>query len=85
MEAGHRPRPVGRVEEPGAGSGGTNVRSATMVIVINLLDARRITAKFVCQDAYRPGGGLARLLALEPPLVPHRLPGRGAHEQINDG
>jgi hypothetical protein len=56
-----------------------------MVIVINLLDTRRITAKLVCQDADRPAGGLARLLPVEAPLIPHRLPGRGAHQQINDG
>jgi hypothetical protein len=64
--------------------GGTNVCSATMAIVINLLDARRIAAKLVCEDAYCPGGGLARFLAREAPLITHRLPGWGAHEQIND-
>ena len=70
------------------GPGGGNPCSVTVVIVIVILDllqARRVPAELVCQHTQRPSGGLARLDAVQPPLLAHRLPCRRAHEQVDDG
>ena len=86
LEARHRPRPVGRVEQPRRPvRGGVNICSATVVIVIDLLDARRVPAKLVCQHTQAQAAALPCLCAVQPPLIAHRLPSRRAHEQVDDG